>query len=184
MRTNARQRLEFEYSTALSSQIWRLDVETILQSAFQQIGIKLDIQNYPPPIFIGSFLPKGSASPPTGAVAGRYDIAEYAQNFYYDPDDAQILACDQFPPVGSNYDYYCNHDLDALYKQEQATADPGIRQRIFVQIHNIYLTQFPFIVLSGLLQIVMAKKHTHNFQPGPFSTDSNIWEWWCDQGKC
>ncbi len=37
--------------------------------------------------------------------------------------------------------------LDALYKQELATADPGLRQQLFRQIHQIYLTDFPFITL-------------------------------------
>ena len=33
--------------------------------------------------------------------------------------------------MGYNIDFYCNHTLDALYQQEQATADPGARQQIF-----------------------------------------------------
>ncbi len=45
-----------------------------------------------------------------------------------------ILACDQIPPKGYNVDFYCNPALDALYQQELATADPGVRQQIFDQI--------------------------------------------------
>ena len=60
-----------------------------------------------------------------------------------------MLACNQFWPNGLNIDYYCNPALDALYNQELSTADQGARQNIFVQIHYIYLTQFPFIVLFG-----------------------------------
>src|SRR5260221_3418768 len=44
------------------------------------IGIKLDIQNYGAQTFFGSFVPQGKPSPPTGAVAGRNDIAEFSVN--------------------------------------------------------------------------------------------------------
>ena len=89
MRTKGGQRLEFEYSTTnltgLSSS--HLADEAIIQHNLQAIGIKLDIQNYPEDIFFSSFLTRGKASPPTGALAGRYDIAEMLEHFGYDPDD-------------------------------------------------------------------------------------------------
>jgi hypothetical protein len=29
------------------------------------------------------------------------------------------------------------------------------------------------------------RKGTHNYLPGPFGEDKvNMWEWWCDHGKC
>ena len=59
VRSRDRQRLEFEYSTTPLS--WR---------------IADDIQNYNPVTFFESLLPGVKASPPTGAVSGRYDIAE------------------------------------------------------------------------------------------------------------
>ncbi len=179
VRTRGNQRLEFEYSTTAGSGP-RSDIEAILQRNFQAIGIKLDIQNYPG-MLIGSFLEGGKASPPTGAVAGRYDIAEFEQYFDYDPDDSWMLTCDG----SANIDFYCNPTLDTLYRQELATADPGLRQQLFYQIHEIYLTDFPFIVLFGSPDIAMVRKGTHNYQISPVAGETvNIWEWWCDGGKC
>jgi len=180
VRTRGSQRLEFEYST-LAGGGPRSDIEAILQRTFQAIGIKLDIQNYPG-MFFGSFLEGGKASPPTGAVAGRYDIAEYENTTgSYDPDDSWMLTCDGT----ANVDFYCNPTLDALYRQELATADPGLRQQLFYQIHEIYLTDFPFIVLFGSPNIAMVRKGTHNYQISPVAGETiNIWEWWCDKGKC
>ncbi len=179
VRTRGGQRLEFDYMTdtrLLTS--WRIAGEAILQSDLQAIGIKLDIQNYDIPT-IFALVSGGKASPPTGAVAGRYDIAEFANGFSYDPDDSSLLSC------GSNLDFYCNHALDALYQQEVTTLDPGLRQQIFMRIHQIYLTDFPFIVLYSPPQIYMVRKGTHNYQPTPLGfEDQNIWEWWCDGGKC
>ena len=186
VRTRGGERLEFEYSTNANYNPWRLATEAVVQRNFSAIGIKLDIQNYPGYTFFGSFLPGGKASPPTGAISGRYDIGEFTTTFGYDLDDAFLLACDQFPPTGSNIDFYCNHTLDALYQQEQATADPGARQMFFKLIHQIYLTEFPFIVLYSPTDLSIVRKGTHNYQPGPLGAVEtiNIWEWWCDKGKC
>jgi peptide/nickel transport system substrate-binding protein len=188
VRTRGGQRLEFEYSTTTNAD-WRSEDETILHRNFAAIGIKLDIQNYPHNILFGPILPAGKASPPTGAVAGRYDIAEANTGFGYDPDDSGLLACDQFPSAannfsGGNIDFYCNHQLDALYKQELATVDPGVRQQVFEQIHQIYLTDFPFITLFSPIYPWIVRNGTHNYLLGPFTDTYNIAEWWCDGGKC
>jgi len=92
----------------------------------------LDIQNYPVSQFFGPFLTDGEASPPTGAVAGRFDIAEIGQGGGFDGDDSYLLACTStFPANGNNFGSYCNPQVDALYQQELATPDPGLRQMIF-----------------------------------------------------
>jgi peptide/nickel transport system substrate-binding protein len=183
VRAKGRERLEFEYSTT-TNQPWRPSIQSIIQRDFGQIGIKLDIQNYPDSLLFGSVLPAGKASPSTGAVAGRYDIAEFNDFLSYDPDDSSLFACNQFPPGGWNLDFYCNPSLDKLFAQEQATADPGVRQLIFQQIHQMYLTQFPFIVLYDLSEFALVHKGMHNYLPGPFDDGYNIAEWWCDNGKC
>jgi len=180
------QRLEFEYATAVDHLPWRLRTEPIIQRNLQTIGIKLDIQNYPNDVFWGTVVPGGKASPPSGAVAGRYDIGEGADGFGYDPDDSTLLSCKQFTPNGRNYGFYCNPALDALYQQELTTVDAGARQAVFRQLHEFYLTQFPFITLYSLLgSFAMVHKGTHNYQISPFFDEfNNIWEWWCDNGKC
>jgi ABC-type transport system substrate-binding protein/serine/threonine protein kinase len=185
VRAKGKERLEFEYSTSVTYSPSRIVVEEIIQRDLQAIGIKLDIQNYDFNTFFGPFLSGGKASPPTGAMAGRFDIAEFENNFGYDPDDSSLLSCDQFPPQGINIDFYCNHALDALYIQEQATVDPSMRQQIFNKIHDIYLTVLPFIVLYSPLDLGIVRKGTHNYQPSPIEGDTvNIAEWWCDGGKC
>jgi len=183
VRARGGQRLEFEYSTT-SNNPWRIEDEAILQRTFQEIGIKLDIQNYPNTTFFGSFLAGGKASPPTGAMAGRFDIAEWGWTFGYDPDDSPLLSCDQIPPKGVNFTFYCNPALDALYQQELMTANAGPRQQIFDQIHQLLLVDLPFIVLFSPVDIAMAHKGMHNYQISPFAGETNIWEWWCDKGKC
>lgn len=177
------QRLEFEYSTTPAS--YRIAGEALLQRTFKEIGFKLDIHNYAGDTFVGSLLSGGKPSPPGGAVAGRYDIAEWAHTFSYDPDDSSLLSCNQIPPKGSNFTFYCNPALDVLYTQELATADAGVRQQLFHQIHQIYLMEFPFITLYSPIDLSIVRKGIHNYLPSTIAGDTvNIWEWWCDNGKC
>ncbi|HZS76927.1 MAG TPA: peptide ABC transporter substrate-binding protein [Ktedonobacteraceae bacterium] len=171
------QMLQFQYSTTANN-FWRADDELVLQQNFKAIGIKLNIQNYPASTFFGSFLTDGKP--------GVYDIAEFEDALSYDADDSGLFSCSQFPPAGFNIDFYCNHQLDNLFTQEQSTADPNQRQQIFNQIHQIYLTEFPFITLYSPIDIAMHKNNTHNYMFGPEGAAETIqvWNWWCDGGQC
>jgi ABC-type transport system substrate-binding protein/tRNA A-37 threonylcarbamoyl transferase component Bud32 len=180
VRSKDGQRLEFDYAANTQGYLtnYLIAGESIIKGDLRAIGIQLDIQNYNGSALLAMMF-AGKASPPTGAVAGRYDIAELQNTLGYDPDDSSLLSCNQ------NLDYYCNHTLDALYQQEQETVVPGARQQIFAQIHQLYLTDFPFIVLYSPPQIALARKGTHNYQLSSLGIqDPNIWQWWCDGGKC
>ena len=169
--------LEFKYSTTANN-FWRADDELVLQGNMKDIGIKLDIQNYPASTFFGTFLTDGKA--------GVYDLAEFENSWTYDADDSSLLACNQIPPNGFNITFYCNKQLDALFLQQQATQDTAARQQIFNQEHQIYLTDFPFITLYSPLDVSMNKNTTHNYNPGPMGAAEtvNVWEWWCTNGTC
>jgi len=171
------QKLEFTYSTTQDVP-WRLADETLIQQDLQTIGIKLTIHNYQTLTLYSSVL--------IGGTPGTYDIAEIDNSLNYDADDAALLACNQFPPNGFNIDFYCNHALDALYAQEQSTIDPTARQAIFNAIHQLYLTDYPFVTLYAVTNLAIVKKGTHNYHPaseGALET-INIWQWWCDNGRC
>ncbi|MBV9229328.1 MAG: peptide ABC transporter substrate-binding protein, partial [Chloroflexi bacterium] len=168
-------RLEFQYSTTANNQ-WRQQDEIINQANFKKIGVKIDIQNYPASTFFSTFL--------TGGQPGKYDMAEWASSANYDANDSQFLACDQ---IGKqNLNWYCNPQMDALLRQEQSTPDPAARQQIFNKIHELLLTDFPFATEFSPNDISAHKLGTHNYKPGPFAASEmvNIWEWWCDNGKC
>ena len=116
----------------------------------------------------------------------RLNRAEFENSLTYDADDSASFSCTQFPPTGSNFNFYCNPDLDKLFAKEESTADPTGRQQIFNQIHQIYLTEFPFITLYAPTDIAMNKITTHNYVPGPegASETVGVWNWWCTNGQC
>jgi ABC-type transport system substrate-binding protein len=78
-----------------------------------------------------------------------------------------VLACDQVWPDGFNYGCYCNHTLDALFQQEWATPDPGLRHNLFDQMHQIELTDLPFITLFSPLNVVVVRRRAHIDAPSP-----------------
>ena len=177
VRQKGSQRLEFQYSTTANN-LWRQEDEELIQASFKKIGVKLDINNYPASTFFSTFL--------NGGQPGKYDLAEWATSYTYDADDAASFECSQIPPHGSNFNFYCNPQMDKLLAQEIATADPQARQQIFNQIHQLLLTDYPVIPLYNLIDLEIAKKGTHNYQPGPFGSSEtvNAATWWCDGGKC
>jgi peptide/nickel transport system substrate-binding protein len=182
VRAKGGKRLEFQYSTTANN-AWRAADETILQQNFAAIGVKIDIHNYAADTYFGTFLP--SAKP------GTFDLAEYENSWVYDADDSSLVSCSQIPTAannfgGSNWEKYCNPALDKLFAQELATTDPSARQQVFNQEHQLYLTQFPFAILYGPVDIAVVKNVAHNYLPGPEGSSEtvNIWQWWCSSGTC
>ncbi|HLZ89452.1 MAG TPA: ABC transporter substrate-binding protein, partial [Puia sp.] len=179
VRTKNGLRLEFKYSTTANN-AWRAADETILQQDLQAIGIKLDIQNYSADTYFGTVLPQGN-----------FDIGEFEDSWTYDADDSSLFACNQIPSAansfgGGNYSRYCNKTLDGLLQQELSSGDPNVRQQVFNQEHQIYLTDFPFITLYGPTDIAVVKNTTNNYLPGPEGASETIgvWNWWCTNGQC
>ncbi|HLZ61633.1 MAG TPA: peptide ABC transporter substrate-binding protein [Ktedonosporobacter sp.] len=168
-------RLEFQYSSTANN-VWRQQDEEINQANFKKIGVKINITNYPASTFFASFLQSGQP--------GKYDMAEWSSSYSYDANDAAGFECDQ---IGiSNFNWYCNKTMDQLLAQEQQTPDPAARQLIFNQIHQLLLTDYPVATEFATGDISIHKAGTHNYNPGPFAASEmvNIWQWWCDGGKC
>ncbi len=174
-------RLDFKYTTTTLG--WRKTDQAINQQNFQAIGIKTTLVNTPGSTFFGSVLPQGKP--------GTYDIAEYEQTYSYDADDSSTLSCTGIPSAansfgGQNYAFWCNKDLDPLFNQELSTTDSTVRQDAFNKLHQIYLTQFPFITEYAPVNASIVKSTAHNYSPGPMGAQEtvNVWNWWCDNGTC
>jgi len=114
----------------------RVNTQVVVQQAFQELGIGVELVNYEADQFFNSF---GAGGP---IATGDFDIAEWstAPSGFPDPDDASFL-CSQIPsednPEGGNWEGYCNEELDALFEEEQRTTDPDARIDIFHQIDQM-----------------------------------------------
>ncbi len=174
IRAKGGQKLVFTYSTTARNP-WRAADEDIIQSNFKSIGIQLNIQNYPASTFFGPFL-----------GGGKHDLAEFESTPTYSPNVNSDTGCNQFPPNGENYSFYCNPKVDQLSAQTEQVGDPSARQQVFNQIHQILLTDYPFIVLYSPSDLAVYKKTGHNYQPGPegASETVDVMNWWCTGGQC
>lgn len=173
-RSKGGQQLAFTYSTTAKNP-WRAADEAIIQAGLKSIGIKLNIQNYPASTFFGPFL-----------NGGKHDLAEFESTPTYNAVQSETVACNQMPPNGENYNFYCNPQVDKLLNQLEQTGDPTQRQQLFNEVHQIYLTDYPFIVLYSPSDLAVVKKSAHNYLPGPegASESVGIQTWWCDNGQC
>jgi peptide/nickel transport system substrate-binding protein len=110
----------------------RKDIQAIVQQAFAEAGVGVEIRNFDSDQFFADFTNGGPMS------IGDYDIGEYssAPNFP-DPDTSRFL-CSQIPgednPSGLNDNFYCDPELDKLLIEQASTTDTEKRVEIFHQI--------------------------------------------------
>jgi peptide/nickel transport system substrate-binding protein len=144
--------------------------EEIFQQNLKDIGIKIDIKNYPADAWFGTILP-----------SGQYQIGEFANSLGYDPDNASTWSCNQTAAQGgANWTYYCNPDVDKQLQIEETNPDQNKRLAAFHAIHQALLTDLPVIYLYAFGSEGIAKKDVHNYilsDNGPSET-WNVWEWW------
>ncbi|HEY7126465.1 MAG TPA: ABC transporter substrate-binding protein, partial [Ktedonobacterales bacterium] len=165
------QKLELRWSTTANNAV-RQQTEEIAQANLKDLGIQIDIINYPANTYFGTVLP-----------GGNFDIAEYANQLGYDPDNAFSWLCKETPdkdPNGFNWGYYCNPTVDQAIATEEANTDQSARLNAFRTIQQAILTDLPAIYLSAYGNLAIAKNTLHNYLPsgnGPTET-WNVWQWW------
>jgi peptide/nickel transport system substrate-binding protein len=114
----------------------RLDTQVVVQDMFRDLGVEFELINHPSDIFFGSYAEGGPVS------TGDYDIAEWSSQpaAYPDPSTTR-WTCREIPspenPVGNNWNFYCNPELDVLFEAEASTVDTEERIAIYEQIQTI-----------------------------------------------
>jgi peptide/nickel transport system substrate-binding protein len=164
------QTLEMRYSTTANN-AYRAQSEQIVQDQLKQVGIKIDIINYPASTYFGSILYDYS----------KYDIAEFANSLGYDPDNHTQWACDQTTDKGGfNVSHYCNPEVDAAIQTELTNGDQNVRKQAFHTIHTDIIKDLPAMYYYTFPDIACAKTTLQNYAPsasGPSET-WNIWDWY------
>jgi len=168
--TKGGQTLEMRYSTTANN-AYRQQSELIVQDQLKQIGVKIDIVNYPADTYFGSILYDYS----------KYDIAEYANSLGYDPDNHTQWACDQTTDKGGfNVSHYCNPEVDTAINTELSNADQNVRKQAFHTIHTDIIKDLPNMYYYSFPDIAAATTKLQNYAPsalGPSET-WNIWDWY------
>ncbi|TAM62505.1 peptide ABC transporter substrate-binding protein [bacterium] len=149
--------LVLTYSTTAGNP-WREETEQIIQQQLGQVGVKIDIHNYPANIFFGNIL-----------FHGQFQIAEYEATGGPDPDLRIYRAdsCNAIPPHGSNYGSWCDKRIDPLLQQEEAATDRSERKAIFNKISAIEHEEMPSLFYYSPKGI-LATSHLEGFSPNGY----------------
>ena len=113
----------------------RKDVQAVVQQMWAQVGIGTELVNYGDDFFNGY----ADGGP---IATGNYDIAEWSDApDFPDPERSNYWSCSEVAsednPEGSNWQGYCNAELDELFTQQATETDPEARKEIYYQIGRI-----------------------------------------------
>jgi peptide/nickel transport system substrate-binding protein len=128
------ERLVLRYVT--NTRALRLDTQVVVQDMFRDLGVEFELINHPSDLFFAGYAEGGAIA------TGQYDVAEWSSQpaAYPDPDTAR-WTCREIPgpdnPVGDNWNFYCNPDLDELFARQSVTVDPDERIAIFAEIEKV-----------------------------------------------
>jgi peptide/nickel transport system substrate-binding protein len=124
----------------------RVETQVVVQQAFQELGIGLELVNHSSDIYFNSY---GTGGP---IAVGDFDIAQWSQvpDGFPDPE-SPVFLCSEIPnednPEGNNWTGYCNEELDALMEEQARTTDLAARAELFQQIDQII---FDDVVIVGV----------------------------------
>jgi peptide/nickel transport system substrate-binding protein len=113
----------------------RKNTQVIVQQMLKEVGVEVDLVNHSSDVFFNGYADKGPIA------IGQYDIEEHSTSpAFPDPDFASWL-CKEVPsdknPSGTNNQFFCDKELDALFNKQATTVDPQTRTPIFFQISQI-----------------------------------------------
>ena len=113
----------------------RKNTQVIVQQMLKDVGIDVELINHSSDTFFNSYGDKGPVA------TGQYDLAEWSTNpAFPDPDTAQ-WRCKEVPsdanPAGSNWQFFCDKELDDLFDQSTKTVDAKARADLFFKISQI-----------------------------------------------
>jgi peptide/nickel transport system substrate-binding protein len=170
--------LELRISTTAGRQ-YRLDSEQLAQAAWKNIGVKIDVNNFPSSTFFGPILFPSDHK--YDKANDQWDIAEFENSIGVDPDNHLIWTSTQVPSQGGqNLTYYNNSQVDQWEAQQLQAVDQTQRKQLFHQIHEQILKDIPTFYLYSPLDLSEYKATLHNYKPdsiGPSET-WNIWDWY------
>ena len=124
-------KLDFTYGTTISE--IRQNVQAVVQQELAAVGIKVELQSYESDTFFAQDGP---------AAKGKVDIMEWTDGPSVPDPDVYYWYCKEIPtsdnPSGSNWQYLCDKDLDALLLKQTTQVDPNVRQKTISQINQIF----------------------------------------------
>ncbi len=166
-------RLEIQLAMAPAGVTASRIVAAVVQDDLRAVGIDVIQKQYPIGLFWGQ--------PQNGGVlqGAKYQMA---YNAWWvqgpDPDDSWNFACDQFPPAGQNYYFWCDRRADSAMSDALETFDRDRRKRDYAVVQEEIGAAVPIIPLWEVRRIDTYTRRLVGFSPSPSgSTFWNAWRW-------
>jgi peptide/nickel transport system substrate-binding protein len=166
IRTKTGQRLTIDITTIAKDGDRTAD-ELLIQDALRAIGVEAEVKNYP------AELVYGMASEGGVLAGGHYDVAVVGQDTGIDPDDSTLLMCDQIPPAGVNWYFWCDKAFDDAERGALANYDQVVRKRYYAITQRELIAQMPVSILYYSRLIIVTRPQVHGIAPTP----AEIWNW-------
>ncbi len=121
----------------------RVDAQAVFQQQLAEVGIGVELVNYPSDIFFNGFADGGPIA------LGEFDFAQWSQTSSFPDPNTTVFRCGQIPsedsPEGSNYRGYCNPEVEELFALSEQETDYDARVALFHQIDELIAADYVFI---------------------------------------
>ncbi len=141
---NKRLKTKVIISSSGSGQMLPLAMNEYIQQTLAEIGIDVEFEVMDWNALINVWRAGAKDPSAKGATAINYSY------FIQDPFTALIRQsqCNLAPPNGTNWGYYCDKDMDALFDKVRNTFDAKEQDKVLQQIHEKYVDDALFLMVT------------------------------------
>lgn len=144
----------------------------VFQVQMKRIGVDVQVKFYPTSLLY--------AAKETGGIMnnGKFDVAWVGWIGGVDPDDDTLWACDQMPPNGYNYQYFCDPRIDQQERIALTLYGLAQRRAAYSRIQQLLAEDVPvhFLFWTHVHNAVSVR--LQGFRSAPTVTVfMNPWEW-------
>lgn len=131
-------------SSSGSGQMLPLQMNEYIQQTLGEVGINIEYEVMDWNTVINVWRAGAKDPSAKGATAINYSY------FIQDPFTAMIRQsqCKLAPPTGTNWGYYCDKDMDALFDKVRNTFDPVEQDKVMQQVHEKYVNDALFLMVT------------------------------------
>jgi peptide/nickel transport system substrate-binding protein len=113
----------------------RKNTQVIVQQMLKEVGIETELIDHSADVFFNGY---GQDGP---IATGQYDICQWSSQPAFPDPDSRDWACNEIPsdesPAGTNWEFICDQELDALFTKSTAAVDPQARIELYKQISRM-----------------------------------------------
>jgi ABC-type transport system substrate-binding protein len=131
-------------SSSGSGQMLPLAMNEYIQQTLAEIGIDIEYEVMDWNTVINVWRAGAKDPSAKGATAVNYSY------FIQDPFTALIRQsqCNLAPPAGTNWGYYCDPEMDALFEKVRTTFDAAEQDKVLQQVHEKYVNDALFLMVT------------------------------------